>query len=161
MIFRSTHSRCAILESLGNTLNDEEDIELSVEFSEKAALFKMMQEVGIEESVMSTMASELKETEDPVHNVLFVATTGRNTIKAIHVPEEALNGHPGPVLFTAANPNVVLAAFSREFIANSSDSVELLPEEEREDAWATFMEELSEMVIFEFEQNPPSKFEEI
>lgn len=142
-------------------MNDDDEFEVSVNFNEKDILFEIMEKAGIDGDVVSTVASELEETEDPVHNVLFVATTGRNTIKAIHVPQEALNGQPGPVLFTAANPNVVIAAFSREFISDNSDSVESLPEDQQEDAWAAFMEELSDMVLLEIDVNPPTRYEEI
>lgn len=92
--------------------------------------------------------------QDP--DILFVAkSTSKMLIKGIIVPASSIDGNPGPVIFPGAEENVILAAFSREFIQDMADKIGLLPGEEmQETAWEMFLELACQSAGQEYEENP-------
>lgn len=111
---------------------------------------------GLNDDVTAAMLQELEETELQQHNVMFVATDGHYAIKAIHVPESAINNVNGPVLFPSSNPNVILAAFSKEYIQDQTEYIGGLTPGLQDEAWVGFLELLNEKITIECEFNPPS-----
>lgn len=136
--------------------NPFDDFDASVPFGEKDELSAALAASGINEDVAAAMLEELEETEQKEHNVIFVATDGAYAIKAIHVPESSINNVNGPVLFPSSNPNVILAAFSKEYIQEQIDYIERLSPGLRDESWVEFLELLNDKITLECESNPPT-----
>lgn len=137
-----------------------DDLDMSITFEDSDSLEEIMRLERVDEEIIETVMSELEETDEEYHNVLFVSTDGGRTVKGIHVPAAAIDGKDGPVLFPAANNRVVIAAFSREYIQKNSDRIGELDPEMREDVWAEFINDMHDLVTLELYANPP-KWEEI
>lgn len=137
-------------------INPFDDFDKSVPFERIDDLAAAITESGISNEVAAVMLQELEETEQIVHNVMFVATDGRYAIKAIHVPESSIGDVNGPVLFPCSNPNVILAAFSREYIQSHIEYIENLDAGLRDEAWVEFLECLNDKITLECESNPPT-----
>lgn len=136
--------------------NPFDDFEASVPFERKEELAAAMAASGISDEVAAAMLEELEETEQKEHNVIFVSTDGAYAIKAIHVPESSIGNVNGPVLFPCSNPNVILAAFSKEYIQDQIDYIEQLVPGLRDEAWVEFLELLNEKITLECESHPPT-----
>ena len=136
-------------------MNPFDDFEKSVPFDRKHELIAALEESGIDDSVSAAMLEGLEETDEPVHNVMFISTDGHYAIKAIHVPASAIDGVDGPGRFPTSNPKTIIAAFSKEQIQNKMHSIEELEPGLRDDAWVEFLELLTEKVTLECESNPP------
>ena len=136
-------------------MNPFDDFEKSVTFDSKYELIAALEQSGIDDSVSAAMLEGLEETDEPVHNVMFISTDGHYAIKAIHVPASAIDGVDGPVLFPTSNPKTIIAAFSKEHIQNKMQLIEELEPGLRDDAWIEFLELLTEKVTLECESNPP------
>lgn len=85
---------------------------------------------------------EMMETEDP--NLLFIAGHEHRVIKGLCVKSAALNGETGPQIFPGAEDNVVIAAFSDEFVQFMVDKVQTLPEHLQDTAWEMFLTMLAD-----------------
>jgi hypothetical protein len=92
-------------------------------------------------------------------DILFVAKSVDGLlIKGIVVPGKSIDDDAGPIIFPGAEENMVLAAFSREFIQEMADKIALIPGEEmQETAWEMFLELASQEAGREYEENPPQK----
>ena len=92
--------------------------------------------------------------QDP--DILFVAkSTNKMLIKGIIVPGSSIDGNSGPVIFPGAEDNVILAAFSREFIQEMADKIGMIPDETiQETAWEMFLELACQTAGQEYEDNP-------
>ena len=137
-------------------INPFDDFDKSVPFERLDELTAALTESGVSDEVAAAMLEELEETEQKVHNVMFVATDGRYAIKAIHVPESSIGNVNGPVLFPCSNPNVILAAFSKEYIQSQIEYIENLDAGLRDEAWVEFLECLNDEITLECESNPPT-----
>jgi hypothetical protein len=136
--------------------NPFDDFNKSVPFERIHELTAALAASGINDDVAAAMLEELEETEQQVHNVMFVATDGQYAIKAIHVPESSIGNVNGPVLFPCSNPNVILAAFSKEYIQAQIEYIENLDAGLRDEAWVEFLECLNDKITLECESNPPT-----
>lgn len=85
---------------------------------------------------------EMMETEDP--NLLFIAGHEDKVIKGLCVKAASLNGETGPEIFPGAEDNVVIAAFSDEFVQFMIDKVQTLPEHLQDTAWEMFLTMLAD-----------------
>lgn len=110
---------------------------------------------GLPLDVAELMHAEMQETKEEHHNVIFIGTDGDKTIKAIHVPSSAINGGDGPVLFAGANKNLIIAAFSNEFIDAESNSIGEKEPGLRGELWVELMQRLHDMIESEYAENPP------
>ncbi len=110
---------------------------------------------GLPLDVAELMHREIQETRSEGHNVIFIGTDGDKTIKAIHVPSSALGGGSGPVLFAGADDNLIIAAFSNEFMDENASRIDEEEPRLRPDMWLRFMEKLHDMVEDEYADNPP------
>jgi hypothetical protein len=136
--------------------NPFDDFEASVPFERKEELTAALAASGINDEVAAAMLEELEETEQREHNVMFVSTDGHYAVKAIHVPESSINNVNGPVLFPSSNPNVILAAFSKEYIQEQVDYIEQLTPGLQDEAWVEFLECLNDKITLECESHPPT-----
>ena len=53
---------------------------------------KFMKTQGLDEELATCMYEELQETKEDRHNVIFIASNGELSIKAIHVPKGKRGG---------------------------------------------------------------------
>lgn len=117
---------------------------------------KFMGTQGIEGEIATCMFEELQETKEDSHNVIFIASNGELSIKAIHVPESALGGTVGPVLFSTSRPMSIIAAFSRETIQAAIDAIDSMAPGLAEECWMQLLESMTEAITLEYETNPPT-----
>ncbi len=116
----------------------------------------MHESQGLDKDLAAVMFEDLQETTEGRHNVIFVASNGTLSIKAIHVPQSALEGKIGPVLFPTANPQSIIAAFSRELIQQAVDVIDELQPGLADNAWAELLESMTDAITLEYEANPPT-----
>lgn len=124
-----------------------EDKDVFVEF--------LMRAQDISRELAECMFEELQETREEKHNVIFVASNGELSIKAIHVPESALGGSPGPVLFSTSKPLSIIAAFSKETIQHAMELLDGVDPGLAERLWVQLLETMTEAITIEYETNPP------
>ena len=117
---------------------------------------KFMETQGLSSELATCMYEELQETKEDRHNVIFIASNGELSIKAIHVPESALGGTVGPVLFPTSRPLSIIAAFSRETIQLAMNVIENLEPGLAEKCWMELLESMTEAITLEYETNPPT-----
>lgn len=128
----------------------------SYEFG-SSGLEDVIKSSNISDNLTSAMLESLDETRvDGPHPVIFVSTNGEMAIKAIHVPSSAINGLNGPVLFPSANPLVVIAAFSKEYVEAQIELIERVEPGLRDEAWMVCLETMTEAITLEYENNPTS-----
>lgn len=113
-------------------------------------------EKGLPLDIAQLMHSEMQETKEEEHNVIFIGTDGDKAIKAIHVPAASLNGKDGPVLFAGADEDLVIAAFSREYIDSNAQRISDEDTGLHKELWIAFMQDLHQMVEEEYTSNPPT-----
>jgi hypothetical protein len=131
-------------------------------FEQKEDFVRAMEGAGLSTELINAMESELKEVDSQRHNVIFVSTNGQNVVKAIHVPASALNNEDGPVVFPGAEKNVLIAAFSRDFIYKEVQRLEdVEDEDDRNDFWGEFLGELCHKIEMEIENKPVDWSEKI
>jgi len=111
---------------------------------------------GVSDALIENMQETFKDVEnDEFQNTIFIATTGRVAIRAIHVPRAALNGDNGPILFPTSNPKSITAAFSTESLRVVVDFLDTLEPGPRKYAWEFAMEKMTELIDSMYETNPP------
>lgn len=91
--------------------------------------------------VVATLAEEIHaEDEDEDSPLLFCGSDGKRVIKCLHFPEDVL-GAAGPVLLPSAKPNVILAAYSDEFLHVKVEEIEYwYPDRnERDQQWELYL----------------------
>ena len=139
----------------------EEPDEIRGSFDHVQEIKDLIMDSGADPEKVKTFLDELEEADEQTHNILFVSSDGEKTIKAIYVPAAGLNDQPGPVIFPSAKPDVVLAAFSKEFIENQMDQIEWLDvdQEDAEYIWENFIGMLHDMIFEELEYAEPFKWE--
>lgn len=130
--------------------------DFSIPMDQEELLGEAMDEAGLPAILKETMLKELQETKAGVHDIIFVSTNGERAIKAIHVPESALNGKSGPVIFPSADPLVLIAAFSKEFISRKVDEIDELDAGLRDEAWENMIAWMAESIELEYTVNPPT-----
>lgn len=93
-------------------------------------------------------------------DLLFVGSDGHRVVKCFHYPIEVL-GENGPVMMPSANKNIILAAFSDEFIQTRADDIQFIFEDKEtaNDAWTDFMLECATEVVGVHDTAPPEDFE--
>ena len=67
-------------------------------------------------AVLNGLVKEVLGTIHKEQDVLFCGSNGQNVVKCLHYDRSVLNGEDGPVIFPSANPLVLLAAYSNEYI---------------------------------------------
>jgi hypothetical protein len=97
--------------------------------------------------LMERLSTEMVETTNNGTDVLFCGSDGKTVIKAVHFPRSVL-GEDGPVILPSADPKVILAAFSDEFVQGNLDEVRnvFADLEVREHQWEQFLNSLAAKV---------------
>jgi hypothetical protein len=134
---------------------------------EKEKLIKMLTNSGAEIDIAHEVADQLSMVDQENNNVIFIFTDDNQlVVTGIHVPAESLNGETGPVLMRGGNDKSIIAAFSRDFIAERLDNVDSVVEKTglpraSDDLWVGELENLAEMVRLEMKANPPESWDEL
>jgi hypothetical protein len=134
---------------------------------EKNKLVEMLTKSGAELDVAHEVANQLSLIDEENNNVIFIFTDDNQmVVTGIHVPAESLNGETGPVLMRGGNDKSIIAAFSRDFIVEKLEKVELMEEgaglHRAGDAeWITELENLAELVRIEMKANPPESWDDL
>ena len=120
-------------------------------------LYEALEELGkIDPVVAKAMKDELKGVKEDGSNVLMIGTNGEVTVTIIHVPSSALNNKKGPILLPTADPVRIVAAVSREHLA------EWLEDKEREtmdpliieSAWSGMLQRLYDRTLMLNDNRP-------
>ena len=136
-------------------------------------IIKKLKNSGLSSDIAAIMADQILSASDEINNysassIIFIfADNNELVVTGIHVPSDALNGEDGPILMRGANDKSIVAAFSRDFIAERLRQMELLEEEsaglpdELEHTWMAELENLAEMVRIEIARNPPESWDQL
>lgn len=110
--------------------------------------------------VISTMLQEVREISKEGSDVLFMGSDGSRVVKGLHFPRDVL-GSDGPVILPSAFKNIIIGAYSDEFIAEQASEIEesIEDEVERQSAWEELMNSFAIQVAFEFDASPPVDFD--
>lgn len=134
---------------------------------EKNKLVEMLTKSGAELDIATEVANQLSLIDKDNNNIIFVFTDdNKYVVTGIHVPAEALDGKPGPVLMRGGAEKSIIAAFSRDFIIERLEKVD--SEEEKaglrgagDALWVGELENLAELVRLEMKANPPENWDEL
>ena len=143
------------------------------EDGDEKQIIKKLKNSGLSSDIAAIMADQILSASDEINNysassIIFIfADNNELVVTGIHVPSDALNGEDGPILMRGANDKSIVAAFSRDFIAERLRQMELLEEEsaglpdELEHTWMAELENLAEMVRIEIVRNPPESWDQL
>lgn len=143
------------------------------EDGDEKQIIKKLKNSGLSSDIAAIMADQILSASDEINNysassIIFIfADNNELVVTGIHVPSDALNGEDGPILMRGANDKSIVAAFSRDFIAERLRQMELLEEEsaglpdELEHTWMAELESLAEMVRIEIARNPPESWDQL
>lgn len=143
------------------------------EDGDEKQIIKKLKKSGLSSDIAAIMADQILSASDEINNysassIIFIfADNNELVVTGIHVPSDALNGEDGPILMRGANDKSIVAAFSRDFIAERLRQMELLEEEsaglpdELEHTWMAELENLAEMVRIEIARNPPESWDQL
>ena len=122
---------------------------------------------GTSPDIAHEVADQLSLVNEDNNNIIFIFSDDNEyVVTGIYVPAEALDGKTGPVLMRGGNEKSIIAAFSRDFIAERLDSVDSIEEKAglpgaSEILWVGELENLAEMVRVEMKANPPESWEDL
>ena len=118
---------------------------------------KKMEDMEFEDGVFPRMLNEIEEiNREEKHNVLFIASDGRNVYKAIHVPKMAIDKEDEPVLFAGSEANTYIAAYSVDTISKLIEETESYEYDEQQSRWNQVMEEMVQEISDKVDSSPPS-----
>jgi len=127
---------------------------------------EQMANKNVKSEMIEGVLAQLKHVDPEDTNVVFIFTEGDTVVTAVHTPRETLDGQDGPVLTQGAEDNVIIAAFSREYILDLIRKIDSDIEEQpgllpwAENLWTTELENLANAVKLELAKNPPKKWED-
>ena len=134
---------------------------------EKEKVVEMLTSSGADLDIAHEVASQLSLVNQDNNNIIFIfSDDNQYVITGIHVPAESLNGETGPVLMRGGNEKSIIAAFSRDFIAERLGNVDSVEEKAglpgaSEILWVGELENLAEMARIEMKANPPESWDEL
>lgn len=117
--------------------------------------------------IANEVASQLSMVEEDNNNIIFIfSDENEYVVTGIHVPAESINGETGPVLMRGGNDKSIIAAFSRDFIVEKLEKVDLKEEKTglpgiADVQWVNELENLAEMVRIELRANPPASWDDL
>jgi hypothetical protein len=118
---------------------------------------KKMEDMEFEDGVFPRMLNEIEEiNREEKHNVLFIASDGRNVYKAIHVPQMSLDNQEEPVLFAGAEDRTYIAAYSVDTISKLIEETESYDKDEQQARWNNLLEQMVQEISDKVDSSPPS-----
>lgn len=116
-----------------------------------------MEDMEFEDGVFPRMLNEIEEiNREEKHNVLFIASDGRNVYKAIHVPQMSLDNQEEPVLFAGAEDRTYIAAYSVDTISKLIEETESYDKDEQQARWNNLLEQMVQEISDKVDSSPPS-----
>ena len=133
-----------VVESMSEEDFSEEQLKKFIETLPPAVLTAMA-------GVLNVLVKEVIGTIHKEHDVLFCGSNGQNVVKCLHYDRSVLDGEDGPVIFPSANPLVLLAAYSNEYIERKVDEYRNLfsDPELMEAEWQLFLNSLAEEIALQ------------
>lgn len=134
---------------------------------DKEKFVKMLTDSGADVDIAHEVVNQISMVDEDNSNIIFIFTDDNQlVVTGIHVPAESLNGQIGPVLMRGGNEKSIIAAFSRDFIAEKLEKVNFVEEnpglpEAGDSMWVEELERLAEMVRLEIRTNPPENWDEL
>lgn len=136
---------------------------------DKSKFVQMMKTADIDEEIAIEVMDQINSVsrDDEESNIIFVFTDDNQyVVTGIHVPAESLDGQSGPVLMRGRSDKSIIAAFSRDFIADCLEKVELLESTtglpaHADESWVSELEKLAQLVRVELAANPPQRWDEM
>jgi hypothetical protein len=134
---------------------------------DKDEIVKMLTKSDVSQDIASEVANQLSLVDQENNNIIFIFTDDNQfVVTGIHVPSEALDGKSGPVLMRGGNDKSIIAAFSRDFIAERLEKVDSMEKKTglpgaSDVLWVGELESLAEMVRVEMKANPPESWDEL
>ena len=110
--------------------------------------------------VVSSMLVEIREIAKEGSDILFMGSDGRRVVKGLHFPREVL-GSDGPVILPSAFKNIIIGAFSDEFVEEQALEIEetIDGDDERQAAWEELMNTFAIHIAFEYDASPPGDYD--
>lgn len=139
----------------------------AIRFPEDASNFsgkifgEMLESSGLDPELVNEVNAQVREADqhEGGANVIFIFTDGDMAFTVLHVPDEAMDGHIGPVLTQGSTKNHIIAAYSRAYILAKLDALSDggagLHTAEAEEMWVEQLEAFAHEVKLEAEINPP------
>lgn len=131
----------------------------------------------LDAGIIQEVKQQIAEVEDEDSNIIFIFTEGQYVVTGIYVHPAALDGQRGPILMRGSTENLIIAAFSRDYIAELLKETDLVGDFEedtpglpagitegmsaRDRAWVDRLESMATMVRLEMSSNPPERWEDI
>lgn len=131
----------------------------------------------LDTEIVREVKEQLAEIEDDDSNIIFIFTEGKYVVTGIHVHPAALDGETGPILMRGSTENLIIAAFSRDYVAELLKETDLVGDFEedtpglpsgitegmsaRDRAWVSRLESMAKLVRLELSSNPPERWEEM
>lgn len=136
--------------------------------TEKDEFYKLLDDSALPQEMLQEVKSQLDDIDKDESNIVFIFTEGEYVVTGIHVPASSIDNKSGPVLMRGANDNSIIAAFSRRYLSEVLDSMEIESslandaglQNHRESAWIGQLEAMAEMVRVEMTSNPPEKWDD-
>lgn len=134
---------------------------------DKEQIIKILKESGTEDGIAHEVVSQLSLINEDSNNIIFMFSDNNEyVVTGIHVPAAALDGKSGPVLMRGGNEKSIIAAFSREFIAERLENVDSVEEKTglpgaSDILWVGELENLAELVRIEMKANPPESWDDL
>lgn len=127
----------------------------------------MLIESGTAPDIAHEVADQLSLVNEDNNNIIFIFSDDNEyVVTGIYVPAEALDGKSGPVLMRGGHEKSIIAAFSRDFIAERLDKVDSVEEKTglpgaSEVLWVGELENMAELVRIEMKANPPESWDDL
>jgi len=127
---------------------------------------KELSRLNVDDDLKDELVSQINETTNEAHNIIFIFSDNQRVITGIHVPDEALDGDGGPVLMRGANPKHIIAAFSQSNIRKrirAFDEIEIITGLPRDgdSGWMNELENMCKDVIVKLRTDPPESWDDL
>lgn len=135
--------------------------------AQKDDIIKLLTKSNVSMDIATEVASQLSLVEEDNNNIIFIfSDENEYVVTGIHVPAESINGETGPVLMRGGNDKSIIAAFSRDFIVEKLEKVDLKEEKAglrgiADVEWVNELENLAELVRIELRANPPASWDDL
>lgn len=131
-------------------------MEAQFEFEDENLGLALEELAKIDVHLAKAMKDELRGVYDDDNNVLMIGTNGEVTVTILHVPSSALNNKKGPILLPTTDPVRIVAAVSRESLAEwlEKKEKEVVDPLLMESAWGGMLQRLYDRVLLLNENKP-------
>jgi len=140
-----------------NPIQEWKYMDEQFEFDDEENLQSALDDLGkIDVGLAKAMKDELKGVKEGDNNILMIGTNGEVTVTIIHVPASALNNKKGPILLPTTDPIRIVAAVSRESLAEwmEKKEKEIIDPLVLESAWGGMLQRLYDRTLMLNDNRP-------